>query len=397
MRLGMLGGTFNPIHYGHIRLAKRAQRAFSLDKCLLMVANHPPHKNVAGNIPADMRLDMVKAAIESECCPDRIEASGLEIELGGASFTVNTLYALQEKYPSAQISIIVGADMLFNMPHWRSPNEIFKLADTIAVMRKGGPSPVSAKLAIRRLSKMARELRESFGARVHIADFTAPDISSSAIRENIFSATPIEGLTPYAVERIIYENALYQPEHISDLIKALDRSLNRKRLIHSISTMREAIALARRYGANAEKCRLAALLHDCAKINGTDYIREAESLGIAIDAYEREAPSLLHAKLGAYKAMHEYRIEDGEILRAIESHTLCRNGMTDVEKIVYIADKIEALRDYPGVEGLRGAAKRGLKEGLLACMDFSISHLKEARANMHPGILEAREYILEHD
>ncbi len=391
MHIGILGGTFNPIHYGHLRLAKRVRRAFSLDGCVLMVANDPPHKDVSGNVSAQTRFEMAKLAVEADGCSNYIAASDLEIRLGGTSYTANTLQAVHDMYPDVHPTLIVGADMLYDIPNWRSPETIFKLADMIAIQRK---SKGESRQALTRLKLMARELHNAYGAKIHVADLSIPNISSSNIRDRVYNAGSISGHTPYEVERVIYENALYQTDLVTRIIADLEKRLSKKRLIHSISTMREAIELADMYNADRDKCRLAALLHDCAKINDTDYIKAAQEVGIEVDKYELEFPALLHAKLGAYNARHLYGIDDREIALAIESHTLCRRGMSDVEKIVYIADKIEPLRSYPGVEGLRAASRRGLNTGLLACMDFSIAHLRETKDSIHPGILEAREYLV---
>ena len=397
MRIGVLGGTFNPIHFGHIRMAKRAAREFSLDKCLLMVANDPPHKQVANAVSPEMRLEMTAAALDELGLTPRISASDLEIRDGGVSYTVLTLRRLKEMYPDAELSLIVGADMLMDLPNWREPEEIFKLADIIAVKRRVTKAPASLAAMNEQLRAAADMLRDRFSARVKAASFPTPDISSNMIRERVMNAQPIVDLTPFSVERMIYENALYQPPVIVDIIADLKKRLNRKRFLHSVSAMREAVSLAERFHVDAEKCRLGALLHDCAKISGASYIELAEQRGIEIDEYERVAPSILHAKLGAYEANKRYGIEDADVLRAIENHTVCRRDMTDVEKVVYIADKIEALRDYPGVQGLRGAARRDLNEGMIACMDFNINYLREHNAFMHPGILDAREYLVKNN
>ena len=155
--------------------------------------------------------------------------------------------------------------------------------------------------------------------------------------------------------------------------------------------------MADKYGADADKCRLAALLHDCEKVSGADYLALAKQYGLEPDEYELEHRGLLHAKIGAYMARVRYGITDEEVLRAIQSHTLCRKGMSVVEKIVYIADKIEADRDFLGVEGLRMAAKRSLKEGMLACLDFTINSIKHSNKSLHPNTIEARDYIINNE
>lgn len=390
MHIGVFGGTFNPIHYGHLRTAKRVTRTYSLDLCLLMVANSPPDKNMQYGILPSQRYEMAARALNELPSYSNIQVSDLELLRGGTSYTYDTVVELKAKYNNPRISLIIGADRLFDIHTWHRAEELLKQVSLIVIRRKGfGTTP--------ELFARAEWLRQEYGTSVSIPDFTGPAISSTQIREYVYNAKPISELLPYNAERYIYEHALYQPDYIKVIEEDLRSRLSHKRFVHSVSTMRCAIALADKYGADADKCRLAALLHDCEKVSGADYLALAKQYGLEPDEYELEHRGLLHAKIGAYMARVRYGITDEEVLRAIQSHTLCRKGMSVVEKIVYIADKIEADRDFLGVEGLRMAAKRSLKEGMVACLDFTINSIKHSNKSLHPNTIEARDYIINNE
>ena len=119
MKLGLFGGSFNPIHNGHIDMARRVKEQLALDGVLFMVAKEPPHKELAGDVDAVSRLAMAQAALAGE---NGLSASGLELSRPGKSYTVDTVRTLLAENPGAEISLIVGEDMLRNLPAWRGGN-----------------------------------------------------------------------------------------------------------------------------------------------------------------------------------------------------------------------------------------------------------------------------------
>lgn len=154
MRIGVLGGTFNPIHCAHIRTALAAKSALSLDRVLLMVAADPPHKQVAGAVPAQVRLHMTALAAEEY---QGLEASALELHRAGKSYTADTLLSLHKQYPEDELFLLVGSDMLRDLPNWYRPDCICRLA-VIAVVPRGGCDAEDAD--------RAQLLMKEFGARV---------------------------------------------------------------------------------------------------------------------------------------------------------------------------------------------------------------------------------------
>ncbi len=176
--------------------------------------------------------------------------------------------------------------------------------------------------------------------------------------------------------------------------RRLRRALNQKRYRHSIGVEKEAVKLARIYGADIRKARIAGLLHDCAKgFKDAGAIEAAKEYALKPDDYQMQAPKLLHAPLGAKVAALEYGVNDPEILSAIQFHTTGKENMTLLEKIIYIADMVEAGRDFPGVEALREMAETDLDSALTASIRQCVEHVKSKGSVLHPDSLKALSYM----
>ena len=168
------------------------------------------------------------------------------------------------------------------------------------------------------------------------------------------------------------------------------------RYIHSLGVMETAVGMARRFGANPEKARLAGLLHDCAKdIEFEKMIPLCDKLGVTLDPVKREQKGLIHADLGAKLLETEFGITDPEIIGAVKYHTLGRENMTDLEKILYLADMIEPnRRSYDGLDELRHLCKTNLNCAMLYGMERSIDHIRHKRKKLHSQTLAAQQYFL---
>ena len=134
MKIGIYGGTFDPIHNGHIAIAKAVKTELGLDSLIFVVAADPPHKDVSGRTPAPIRLKMVELALENE---EGLCASDIEIKRGGVSYTVETLEYFKGQYQGAELYFILGADMLSSFSSWYQPERILEFAKLAAVQRRG--------------------------------------------------------------------------------------------------------------------------------------------------------------------------------------------------------------------------------------------------------------------
>jgi len=195
--LGILGGTFNPPHLGHLVMAQEALDQLGLDRVVLMPVAEPPHKEALADPGADVRLELCRLATQDA---DDVDVSALEIERGGPSYTVDTLRALHDRVPEHALTFIVGGDMAHSLASWQEPEAILGLA-RLAVAERDG---------LRR-EDIARQLEPLHsGDRVVFFDMPRIDLSSSAIRDRVAEGRPIRYLVPDPVVQAIQSRRLYR-------------------------------------------------------------------------------------------------------------------------------------------------------------------------------------------
>ncbi len=181
-----------------------------------------------------------------------------------------------------------------------------------------------------------------------------------------------------------------------DFHKKLIEDIGKKRYDHSLRVVDMALKLGLTYGADLDKIKTAAILHDCAKYEeSTSLLKKISTFDIILDNVIMNNKELIHGPLGSKIAEIEYGILDREILDAIHYHTIGRVNMTLLDKIIYIADYIEVKRNFPGLEEIRTMAFEDLDSSILMAMDNTILYLIELNKLIHPNTLEARNYLLE--
>ncbi len=193
----MFGGSFNPIHIGHIQLAQAFVKCLDLDKVLVVPSFIPPHKKCDYSVSPSDRLEMCHLAINDL---PFAEVSDIEIKRGGASYTYLTLKELSEKYKGSSLFLITGADMFMSIHRWKNPEIIFSLSTICGVPRNGDN--------IKSLEKQAEYLK-TIGAKTKILDISLMTISSTEIRNRVKNGGNISGLVTPEVERYIKINRLY--------------------------------------------------------------------------------------------------------------------------------------------------------------------------------------------
>lgn len=198
MKLGIMGGTFNPIHIGHLVTAEEARDRFSLDKVIFMPTGvHPHDKAIPGGATPEIRYQMT--AIATADNPD-FEVSRFEIDGDGTSYTVDTIRHFREEMPAAEIFFITGADAVLEILEWKDPKELLEMAVLIAASRPGYP--------LEKLSETTRRLGQP--ERIQVMEIPAIGISSSLIREKVASGNSIKYLVLESVERFIEKEKLYR-------------------------------------------------------------------------------------------------------------------------------------------------------------------------------------------
>ena len=199
MRIGFLGGTFNPPHNGHLNLAREWSRRLELDRFLITPTGTPPHK-APSDVPGEMRLEMCRMAAEES--GGLLQAYDFEVRRSGQkSYSVITLSALREQYPDCELFMVMGADMFVSLESWHDFDRLKTLA-TFCTMPRDGIT--SDRLEAHRLHLEER------GCRGLVADVPEMNISSSEIRRRVHEGLPIRGMVPLAVERYIVSHGLYQ-------------------------------------------------------------------------------------------------------------------------------------------------------------------------------------------
>ncbi len=192
-RVGIFGGTFDPPHWGHLLLAETAREELRLDRVLFVLARVPPHKTHRAVSPPAVRLKLLRAALRGT----GFTASTLELGRSGPSYTVDTLERFARLWPAASLYLLVGADSLLDLPHWRAPERIARLATLAVARRPGSPEATARKGA-------------ALGAKLVTLGNPPVDLSSSDLRARVARGRSIRFRVPPAVKRVIDTLGLYR-------------------------------------------------------------------------------------------------------------------------------------------------------------------------------------------
>lgn len=202
MRLGLFGGSFDPVHYAHLLLAECCREQQRLDRVLFLPAAAPPHKLGRELTPAEMRIDMLQLAIAGH---EQFAVSRQEADRGGVSYTIETLRHFRSEDPRHELFLLVGADMLHDLPRWREAAEVCRLAVPLVARRPGVKEPDFQCLE----GIASAERIEVF--RQHQVEVPQVDLSSTEIRRRVAAGLSIRYRTPRAVEKYIETHGLYRP------------------------------------------------------------------------------------------------------------------------------------------------------------------------------------------
>jgi len=216
--IGVLGGSFNPVHLGHLRAAEEVREGQALDEVLLVPAAIPPHKDARGIAPAHHRLRMLELGIAGR---PGLRAARLELDRPGASYTIDTLRALRAELGDRRLVFAVGWDAFRDFATWKEHTAIFGVCDVVVVTRPPGPSrlaiediPVAAKEAFC-YDPSSESFRHASGHVLSLQRITALDISAAAIRARVATGRSIGFLVPAAVETYIEAHRLYRPGDVT--------------------------------------------------------------------------------------------------------------------------------------------------------------------------------------
>ena len=384
-RIGIMGGSFDPIHQGHIRMAQHALESQQLDRVLMLPSGNPPHK--PDITPAEHRWRMVCAACAG--IPGLIPCRE-ELDRTGVIYTVDTLSRLQEKYPKAELFYLIGADMLMRLHRWYRLEDVLQMCTFIVFPRTSAYTPQQLNEERKKLTAM--------GARILLMDMEVLDASSTDARQAIQEGGSTPQL-PIAVRQYAQAAGLYGAElripQGPQWLEMLFQDLTVKRFAHTLAVADTARRLALLHGLDPLKAEIAGLLHDCSKCLPLEEMqRIARENHLTEDESILESGALLHSVVGAYLARTKYGCEDEEVIQAILSHTTGKAGMSRLDMAVWLADTIEPTRaPYPLLDKTRMLAGLSLEKAMITSLEGTLQHVRKKGDAVHPATLETLDYL----
>lgn len=211
MKIGIFGGTFNPIHFAHLRIAEEIREAFKLERVLFVPAASPPHKPLADDLSFEERMRMVRLAVEGN---PFFSVSDIEGRRKGKSYSIDTLQILRDVYPEDELFLIMGSDSFADFTSWKDFKAIFSCCNIVTIARPGAAVLLGNSVPVAMQDQFCyhqaeNRLQHCSGYSVYSLEGTQLDISSTAIRELIRQGKSIRYLVPDQVERHIMKQRLY--------------------------------------------------------------------------------------------------------------------------------------------------------------------------------------------
>ena len=386
-RIGIYGGTFNPPHLGHFRVAQTAFSALSLDALYVIPAYVAPNKQGVPCVEGEHRLQLLRLCFEGA---PRVTVSDCELQRGGVSYTVETVQQMQKEHPDAEFVLLVGTDSFLSFDQWYQWEALSQMV-TLAVFARGQKNEQTAILE-------QKAKLEKKGAKICIVEHEILTLSSSDIRRMLAFRCADDYLHP-KVAAYIQWNGLYDTrKNLRGLsLEALEKEvvslLKPDRVKHVLGCRDTAVKLAKRWGADETDAARAGLLHDITKaLNGQQQLTLCHAYDIVLDDFSRENTKTLHALTGALVARRIFG-ENDAVVSAICSHTTGKANMNVLEKIIYVADYMEPNRDFPGVEKLRQLAFSDLDAALKLGLEMTLEMLRKQGSTVSPGSRDALQWL----
>ncbi|MDR2417643.1 MAG: nicotinate (nicotinamide) nucleotide adenylyltransferase [Treponema sp.] len=392
MKLAILGGSFNPVHVGHLYLADTVLAAYDYDRVILVPTYQSPFKLCAeGASPAE-RMDMLVASIAGD---SRLVIDDCELRRKGISYTADTIADIVRRYrPTGKPALVLGDDLAQDFHKWRRADDIVKSADIIIAQRHLStdmPFPYP-------YTQLHNEVI---------------NISSAEVRERIHNNGNWRYLVPHGARVIIEDRGLYRfplrafedSPSLALLVRVEEaaRSLtSQSRFTHSRAVALLCSDLCRRFGLDPRKGYLAGISHDmCKSLPEQALIAMAKRDGNGISKLEQKKPSLLHARAAAVLLVERFGAlpvafpED--VLEAVRLHIGGGMGMGGLAKILFIADKIEVTREEIN-PALRDLSETGSLDQLFtAVLDNNVAYLRSCQVDISEGTLRLLDAMHKRD
>ncbi|MBE6533493.1 MAG: nicotinate (nicotinamide) nucleotide adenylyltransferase [Ruminococcaceae bacterium] len=341
LRVGIFGGTFSPVHNGHIESAKAFMEQMKLDYLYVIPTCLPPHKQIDASDEPKHRMRMCELAFAGI---DGVIVSDLEIMRGGKSYTYDTLVELSR--PDTRLFLMCGTDMVLTFDKWYRAEDNFKLCYPVYVRRENDP------IMTQRIVAKITEYYEKYGVMFRKIITEPIDISSTLVRNKVERGEDISSLVPKSVEQYIKENRLYlkiERDNFSEgeltmLACKVKKQMSEYRFEHTRGVFKAADMLSGLYmPEHLSELRAAALLHDITKeLSKEEHIALMKKHSLPFTDSDIEAEPLLHSKTAELMVKDQYpEFATKRICQALRYHTTGNDDMTLFDAIIYIADYIE--------------------------------------------------------
>jgi len=385
MRLAILGGSFNPVHLGHLFIADAVLESLHYDRIALIPAYRSPFKLAAQDMESTSRdrLEMLAASVAGD---PRLTVDDCEIRREGISYTVDTVKDIIRRYALCnKPGLIIGDDLAAEFLQWHNSAELLELADII-IARRSNVADFSCGFPHTLISNETM------------------DISSQMVRQRIQEGGAWRYLVPAAARNIIEDRRLYgysdateetPQKTIIRLEEAVREGLSLERYLHSRHTAILAADLCVRFGIDPRQGYLAGIAHDLGKhLKDDELLALAKSDGRPISKLEEKKPALLHGRATAVLLQKRYNIQNEDILEAVAMHTGGGEGMCRLSKIVYIADKVEFSREKvdPNLRAMC-YTEENLDSIFMAVLDQTVSWLRSRKIDLSNETLQLLENL----
>ena len=383
MSVAIYGGSFNPPHKGHTAALKAAAEQLRPDRLIVMPAGDPPHKNLPADSPSGTdRLKLTRLAVSE--IPGA-EVSEMELLRAGPSYTSDTLRSIKAMYPGETVWLLMGTDMFLSVENWHESSYILGNSVIAVFCREEGQTEL--------VKRHAEELKSFCGADTVFIESEPIPAASSAIRALLPERKGAELLDDEVYAEIIRRRLYGAKPDFEWLRGKAYAMLKPKRVPHVRGCEAECIRLAERWGADTEKAAEAGILHDITKkLLLDEQLILCKKYGIINDTAEIESPKLLHAKTGAAVARAEFGVDE-DVYNAILWHTTGREGMTLLEKVVYLGDYIEPTREFDGVDALRRLAYESIDDAMILGLEMSLDDIRSYGAEPHERTVRALDWF----
>ncbi len=382
----IFGGTFDPIHTGHLLIASRIMEKYGFGKVYFLPSGTPPHKAQTYSSKED-RLTLLKLAIQDN---PSFEVLDVEITKETPSYTIETIELLEKRFNYPKITFIMGADMFMTIESWRRVDDLLSKIDIIVASR-----------AEPKMKELKKKLKKKYDMKIKFFSEIETNISSTYIREKIKMYESVKYLVPNVVENYILRNNLYlQNEDVlfSKMMSEASLNLSNKRLLHIEGVIRTALEIGAYHEIPFEKIRMAAGAHDIAKdypIADCDaFIRENN---IELDPRAKDDIRLMHGHIAAKMIENMYGIKDECIISAVKNHTFGRIGMSKLELLIAVADYVEPSREFEDEErmfadNIKEVAKTSLTDAYYIKLEDLVKRLSKNGEEIHPLTQETYNY-----